>query len=590
MTSIKRVFASALVLTVAFPVVTHARSVESSLRDRCGSEETHLAIAYAKHELFERQRVREGRDERLTAASTTGTTALKVGKVNNVVVVDDDGTLVADANPMDLNGEGVQFRRKNKGVTTAAFGGGISPDRGDMITIGDDDTVEIDLAFPFKFFGKRYRKVFLNSDGNLTFGAGDSESTERSLARFLNGSPRIAAFFDDLDPTTSPGQGGVYVDSRDDLLRVTWFEVTEFFDPTTGGSANSNTFQVTLFKSGRVTVAFGEMDAREAIVGVSPGGSDLLDLIDLSTELPFARSNSAVAERFGLSVQIDDIGVANAFLDNFQDKVDILLIFADFTVDLGDAFAYSFTLRNDVEGIGRDVYDANELVGGAKRFQTIVQMGDLSRYPSDPTAKFLNPDSTLSLIAHEAGHRFLAFVEFEDPNGNVVDLLLGRQRAHWNYFHDSNASVMEGNDIRDNGDGTFTTVAATEGYSALDQYLMGLIPAAAVPDFFYVVGADSAASRESNPRVGDTFSGTRIDVSIDDVIAVEGPRNPSSVNARKTLSTAFLVLGQRGAPVTGAAKTKLATYRTQWQGYFPQATDGNGKVKTKVKKRKKPRN
>lgn len=580
-----RFLAIALVSTIVFPVLSEGKLIETSVRDRCGSEETHLAIAYAKHEQFNRQRAREEKEIPFTASSATATSELVVKKVGNVAIVDDDGTLVSEANPMDLGGSGIQFKRKKNGVTGSNFGGGINLALGEIITIGDDDTVELDLSFAFRFFGKRYRKVFVNSDGNITFGQADKESTERSLARFLNGPPRIAPFFDDLDPTTSTGEGGVYVDNRDDLLRVTWHQVTEF-DPDTGGQANTNTFQLTLFKNGRITVAFGDLDAQEGVVGVSPGGSDLLDLIDLSTELPVAKRDNAIAERFGLSVQIDDFGVVRTFLDNFRDDYDIVLIFADFDVDLGDAFAYSLTLRNNVSGIGRDLYDATVVVGGAERFQTVVQMGDLSRYPTSPTEKFLGPDTALSLIGHEAGHRFLAFPNFQDPNGKVADLLLGRQRAHWNYFLDSDASVMEGNDIQDNGDGSFTTVAATERYSKLDQYLMGLIPAEAVPDVFYVVGDNSTADRESNPRVGDTFTGTRIDVSINDIVAVEGARNPSSVDAPKTLSTAFLVLGQRGQPVSGAAKAKVRKYRKQWHGFFKQGTDGNGKVKTKLKKRK----
>jgi hypothetical protein len=107
-----------------------------------------------------------------------------------------------------------------------------------------------------------------------------------------------------------------------------------------------------------------------------------------------------------------------------------------------------------------------------------------------------------------------------------------------------------------------------------------------VPDTFYVLGTNSLANRESNPRVGDTFTGTRIDVSIEDVIAAEGPRNPSSADAPKTLATAFLVLGRRDQPVSGAAKAKVRKYRKQWHGFFKQGTDGNGKVKTKLKKRK----
>jgi hypothetical protein len=573
----------ALVLAgLALPLVAEAELVERRSLG-CGSEETHLAIAFAKHELFERQRARERPDIPFAAASAgvrTSTTGVQVRKVGNVAIVDDDGTLVSDANPLDLERRGLQFKRKKNGVRAATFDGSIGEVPGEKIAIGDDDTVEIDLDFGFRFFGTRYRRVFLNSDGNLTFGEGDSASTERSLSRFLNGPPRIAPFFDDLDPSVAVGDAGVYVDNQPKFLRVTWLDVPEFDE------GNRNTFQVTLFRTGKITVAFGGLDAAGGIVGVSPGGSDLLDLVDFSVELPLGKRTNAIAERFSLMEQIDDFGVVGTFLEHFEDDYDILLIWADFPVDLDDAFAYSLTLRNDVSGIGRDIYNANIVVRGAERFQTLVQMGDLARYPAAPATEFLRTNSTLSLIAHEAGHRFLSFVNFMDPNGTQTDLLLGRQRAHWSYFFDSDSSVLEGNDIQDNGDGTFTTVGATERYSSLDQYLMGLIPPGEVPDSFYVVGADSLADRESNPSVDDTFSGTRVDVSIDQIIASEGPRDPDWTTAPKTFKTAFLVLGKRDQPVSSASAAKIKKYRKRWQGFFRQATDGNGRVKTKLKVRK----
>ena len=40
---------------------------------------------------------------------------------------------------------------------------------------------------------------------------------------------------------------------------------------------------------------------------------------------------------------------------------------------------------------------------------------------------------------------------------------------------DSDASVMEGNDIEDLGGGSFRTVGAVRRYSRLDQYAMGLL-------------------------------------------------------------------------------------------------------------------
>ena len=556
-----------LLAALALPTESVARLVEERSLG-CGMEATHLAISIAKHELFERLRARERADVRHAAAAIGSTaSALKVRKVGHVAVVDDDGSLVSEPNPLDLSNKGMQFKRKKAGVKASKFGGGVNVARGEKVLIGDDETVAIDLAFRFRFFGKRYSRVFLNSDGNLTFSRGDASSSKRSLGRFLNGPPRIAPFFDDLDPTAATGDGGVYVDNQAKLIRITWFEVPEF-DET-----NVNTFQVTLYASGKVTVAYETMDAMEGVVGVSPGGSDALNLVDFSAELPLPKKTSAVAERFGLTEQIDDFAVARFFLDNFKDDYDILIVWADFNISLGgNTFAYSQTLRNDVRGIGRQIYDATSLIGGAQRLQTFVQMGDLSRYPNVPSQKFLDSiDSALSLIAHEAGHRFLAFPRFVDADGNVSDLILGRDESHWSYFFDSDSSVLEGNDIRDNGDGTFSTVGAVERYSKLDQYLMGLIAPEEVPDMFYVADETSSASRGSNPSLNDNFY---------------GPRDPDWTVAPKTLKTAFLVLGKRGQPVSPASAAKVKKFRKQWQTFFRQATDGNGTVKTKLKKRK----
>ena len=57
--------------------------------------------------------------------------------------------------------------------------------------------------------------------------------------------------------------------------------------------------------------------------------------------------------------------------------------------------------------------------------------------------------------------------------------MLGFQNAHWVFNFNSDASLLEGNRVRDGGAGTspeFSTVGTVEGYSPLDQYLMGFLP------------------------------------------------------------------------------------------------------------------
>jgi hypothetical protein len=52
--------------------------------------------------------------------------------------------------------------------------------------------------------------------------------------------------------------------------------------------------------------------------------------------------------------------------------------------------------------------------------------------------------------------------------------------------------------------------------------------------------------RESDPRVGVTFDGTRRDVLIEDVIAVEGDRRPSAAESPKVHRQAFVYVVSQG--------------------------------------------
>ena len=131
-------------------------------------------------------------------------------------------------------------------------------------------------------------------------------------------------------------------------------------------------------------------------------------------------------------------------------------------------------------------------------------MGWLGKYSVDLSEKISGEATTMSVLGHETGHRWLAYLEFSDHNRERSEALLGRQRAHWSFFVDSDASVMEGNDIEDLGGGQFRTVAAEERYSALDQYAMGLRHDYEVPPFFYVESPTNASpSRAKHGVAGD---------------------------------------------------------------------------------------
>ncbi len=107
------------------------------------------------------------------------------------------------------------------------------------------------------------------------------------------------------------------------------------------------------------------------------------------------------------------------------------------------------------------MFDTAGDFGSAGRLQSIVMMDRLSKYPEDPQTQALGEFSTLGLLGHESGHRWLALLQFVDHNGRVSDDLLGRDLVHWSFFFDSDASFMEGNNIQDLGGGSFRTAGAS---------------------------------------------------------------------------------------------------------------------------------
>jgi len=139
---------------------------------------------------------------------------------------------------------------------------------------------------------------------------------------------------------------------------------------------------------------------------------------------------------------------------------------------------------------------------------------------------------------------------------------------------------MEGNLLREDGGGRFTAIEATERFSPLDQYAMGLIPSEDVPPFFYV---DGCANRAAAPQTGAIIQGRRVDVTIDQIIAAEGPRVPAANKSPHSFNMAFIVVGEAGRFPSEASIAKVDRFRAAWEPYFAQATDGNGAVSTALK-------
>jgi hypothetical protein len=517
---------------------------------------------------------REGRI-RQPESLTEGTHSADVG---DIAVIQDEGDLIVAPNTYDLANVGLRYTRNGSGgYDVSRIDGAFRSSIGSRITLTDDDSRPLNTSFSFPFYGKGQTTAFVNSDGNITFEEDDHASTDRNVARLLTGPPRVALFFADLDPST--GNGRIFGNSAADQYTVTYCGVRGF-DTTRTVNA-----QVTLLPDGTVEMKFGAATLPEAIVGLSPGRTGTFATVNLSANGPTSGGSGAVGERFADKSQLDTVEVARKFYRTHPDNYDQLVFWTDATV-IDNAFAYESTVANEIRGIGVGIYDASRDFGSAGRLRSFTMMDWIGKYPEDPLQVFLGENTTVSVLGQESGHRWLAFLEFRNHLGVRSQALLGRDQAHWSFFFDSDASVMEGNDIEDLGGGSFRTVAAVQRYSRLDQYAMGLLSESQVPPFFYVdnptnVTGDRDAT--SAPRVGVTFNGTRRDVLLQDVIAVLGPRSPSAADSPRVHRQAFLFIVSNGKTPDSGQVAKVDRIRKAWETFFFQATDGRMQAITSLR-------
>lgn len=558
------------------PVVTPERTddftVHMKERDGYGNDQRDVREPLWEHYLRPGAGVGAGAD----ATSPVSPSASQ--DIGDIAVLEDDGTLFLKQNAFDLRSAGLRFERNGSGgYDVTRIDPSFRQNLGSRVTLTDDDASRQTMAFSFPFYSGSFASVFVNSDGNLTFDEADTASTTRGFARLLGGPPRLAPFFTDLDPSTG---GRVFVSSSSDAFVVTYCSVRGF------ESTRSTTVQAVLLPNGNVEFVFGDqIDLAEGIVALSPGRSGTFTPVDLSATGRAGGGAGAVGERFATSAEFDAVAVARKFYQTHGDNFDQLVLFSDIQV-VTDAFAFESTISNAIRGIGDDTFNASADFGSAGRLQSYLVMDRASKYPDDPNALVLGENSTLAVIAHETGHRWLALLKFRDTTNGIAasDALLGRQRAHWSFFFDSDASVMEGNDIEALGGGSFRTVGAAQRYSRLDMYAMGLATPAEVSPFFYVdapTNVQPTKNRESNPTTNVTFNGTRRDVLIQDIIDAVGVRQPSAAESPRVHRQAWIYVISRGA-TPGSDVQKLDRIRQAWPAFFNRATEGRMTVQTNL--------
>jgi len=528
------------------------------------------------------------KSKKLSAKSISETIVSSTG---DVVVVEADSQLLVVPNPFDLPGKQVVFepviRNRYSYVSDNAH---FDSDASDPLSIEDDDSTELTLNdFAFPFAGKAYKQLFVNSNGNITFDSGDPEPP--NLENLMDGPPRIAAFFADLDPESA---GSILVRQTKDFATITWFKVPEFFSHDQF-AYGENTFQIILYPTGRIDLVYSsDLSATQALVGVVPGyGRSTLRLVDFSHSRLKGRPAASFIEDFRNYESIDIPNLMKSVYGQIPDHFDFVTLISNFSLTpVPEARAFSINVQNDVRGIGNpssrgsSIFRDQKKYGSNDKLQNITFLGNIHEYPSNPDQTI--PDtytSLLQVLAHEVGHRWLAYAKVE-RDGRAQDLLLGRDESHWSFFLDSDASFLEGNQIDSHGT-TFVTSMPFQGYSRLDLYLMGFLKPEDVRDTFIVEGArrfspDFPFAPESSPEPDVSFQGSAHSVKIDDIIAANGNREPDSSTSQKSFRHLFVLIVKKENPSTPEELTAVDQLRREWESFFSKATLGLGKIDTQI--------
>lgn len=262
--------------------------------------------------------------------------------------------------------------------------------------------------------------------------------------------------------------------------------------------------------------------------------------------------------------------VAREFYRHHADKYDFIVVFSKFEFNSGDAKAFYIGVRNDTLGLGMAPYDNSAYFGSNAKLQGYIDMAALGRYQLNPNdSRF---EETMRVLSHELLHRWAASVRFMDGNGQPSTALLGRDGAHWSFLLDTGGSVEYGNRWVDNGNGSFTSQPDRQFFSPLDLYLMGMLRRQEVPPFFYIHNPDESATRL--PEAGVTITGQRRNVTIDQVIAAEGARQPDADASQKQFRIGFVLLTEPGSPATDDELRQVNAVREAFETRLVALTGG----------------
>jgi hypothetical protein len=530
----------------------------------------------------------------------------KIGNVTtqgNVIVLELDSGVIADHNLFDLDKRTLRFTPAAGGFRVDNLALQWDTARGPAL---QGNTVRL-TKFSFPFSGKSWDSIQVLNTGLITFGGGYSDlgfdrfvHMQTAGPNMVNKIPLVAAFY------KLRMNGARYANELADRLVVTW-DVSE---PTGGQQDVTFTrtphhFQAVLYRDGRIDLSYQEMTARDGVVGVYTLPATGVRATNLSSVKPTDAPKPAIFEAFHHYGLPGSESMACSVIQALGDRFDFMVWYSDFRVDDQEAGTRSVgDIGQKVSGIGPRMDQGMRLQDYCSQgrlqvtwFQP-VWVGSVQAQERHPNGNFPGYNMAVAQIGHELGHRWSTrtraivkgdTIELRGPHdpGGLSGATHWPQGVHtpspFPFSRPVEASIMGGSNWKDNGDGTFTLLAngtmnPASGFSYLELYLMGFLPASGVPDFFMLRNQRPVGR---TPEGNATYTAEKVPITIQDVIAHNGPRVPSFENAPKAYNTAIVAVTLHGRKPSAAMLAQLEGIGAAWIGYWSKVTGGVSTMTTR---------
>jgi len=273
----------------------------------------------------------------------------------------------------------------------------------------------------------------------------------------------------------------------------------------------------------------------------------------------------------------DQLKTAYGFRD---DEIDGVAIYQSFFTDIiFYATAYSLPGNPQVDGIHPTQSGSGT---AAPRAPSLMHLNQLN-YDENSDDKLAS-----SVVLHEFGHRWLYTLSFMDgqTKSNVLSPLTQHPAAYvdtrsaFAMYGPEESSVMGGGFFTNLSGNRYRARALRYGYSWTDLYLMGLADANEIPSWFYLASTNPKLPNAYFPTDGIEVTGTKRDVQLSQVIAAQGPRNPTSGQSPHDFRVLFVLVTDPGKEPTADEIAKIEWLRSTMERDFTRATGGRGRVIT----------